>query len=158
MSPAPAAKPARVKTGLAERIVQNHISLVCGWLHLAHYHTERSDGSDAGFLDSFVVGPGGVRVIEAKDDDGKTTPEQDLWTALLTRYAGITVLLRRPADTRNLPEFGGKTRIQLDLEEIARGPEGERFPREIADLLVTIRSGRARAQVAAIKKAVARRR
>jgi hypothetical protein len=158
VTPAPAARPARAKTGLAERVVQDHISAVAGYLGLAHYHTEDSRGSDAGFLDSFLIGPGGPLVIEAKDDDGKTTPEQELWRWLFTEVLGITVLIRRPEHTRNDPKLGGKTQIQVDLEAIARGPGGTRFPRRIADLIVTIRSAKARKQVAAITKAAARRR
>lgn len=148
---------ATTKTGLREDVVQAHVAGICALLGLAHYHTKDSRGSDRGFLDSFVIGPGGPTVIECKDDTGKTTAEQDLWTWLFTNVMNIPVLLVRPEDTRPRADLGGKTLIQVELEKISRGPGGERFPPDIARAIVAARKAAVRQGLAAIKRATARR-
>lgn len=152
----PASSASPVKTGLAEDVVQNHVDVLCGWLTIAHYHTKDSRGSQRGFPDSFCIGPGGALVIECKDDDGKTTDEQDLWIWLL-ESVGIRVLLVRPEDTHNQPKYGGKSLIQHELEKIARNDTGRRFPNHIITALKKSRSEEMRRLAAQIARGQARR-
>lgn len=147
---------ARIRTGLAESVVQEHISQVCAWLNIAHYHTKDSRGSDRGMLDSICIGPGGARAFEAKDDDGKLTEEQTLWMWLI-ESVGIKAMVVRPADTRSRPgELGGKSLIQRELEQIATGPTGQKFPPDVVAALKKARDRKNRELAAAIARARAR--
>ena len=146
-----------VKTGLPESAVQVHVDLVCGWKHVPYYHTKDSRGSHRGFPDSVCIGPGGGLVIECKDDDGKTTPEQDMWLWLF-ESVGFRVLLVRPEDTRNRPEHGGKSLIQVEIEKIATGEGGVKFPPHIITALQKSRSEEVRRLAATIARGQARRR
>lgn len=157
MPPAKTSSARPVKTGLAEGVVQHHVDQACQWLNVAHYHTKDSRGSQRGFLDSFCIGPGGAVVFECKDDDGKTTDEQDLWTWLLESI-GIRVVLLRPEDLVNRPEYRGRNRIWHELEQIARDDTGQKFPEHIITALKKSRSEKARRLAAQIARGRAGRR
>jgi hypothetical protein len=131
------------KTGLAEQAVQDYIDGVCVFLKVAHYHTKFSMGSQRGFLDSICVGPGGIVVFECKDDTGKTTPEQDMWTRIW-QIVGVPVFLVRPEDMRPRADLGGKSLIHHEIARIATGPDGQKFPQDIVAALALARSEQAR--------------
>lgn len=145
-----------VVTGLAEDAVQNYVDGLCQLLHVAHYHTHDSRGSQRGFLDSFCIGPGGALVFECKDDDGKTTDEQDLWIWLLESI-GIPVLLVRPEDMQPRRDLGGKSLIHHELYQISRDDTGNRFPQHIITAMKKSRSEQMRRLAAQIARGQARR-
>ena len=157
MPPAKTYSARPTKTGLAEDVVQHHIDQACQWLTIAHYHTKDSRGSQRGFPDSFCIGPGGAVVFECKNDDGKTTDEQDLWIWLLESI-GIRVVLLRPEDLVNRPEYRGRNRIWHELEKISRSTDGSRFPDHIVTALKKSRSAQARRLAAQITRGRAVRR
>lgn len=70
-----------------------------GW---TAYHTHNSRRSAKGFPDLVLVKPG-RRVVyaELKTDTGETTPEQDVWLALLRR-TDARVFLWRPSDLNEI--------------------------------------------------------
>lgn len=140
-------------SNVREEHVQDHVRQLSQLLNLGYYHTTDSRGSDPGFLDTFVIGPGGWLWIECKDATGQTTVEQDLWTAML-RWHGHTVLIIRPADIEPSPHLGGKSLLQVDLERISRTHDRKTWPREIIAGLKLSWNRKARD----LARAVARRR
>jgi hypothetical protein len=145
------------KTGLAEEVVQNYIDQICGYANVAHYHTKMSKGSmGRGFLDSVCIGPGGALVFEAKDDDGKKTAEQELWT-WLWESIGVRVVLVRPADMVPRADLGNKSLIQFEIARIATGDGGKKFPPHIIAGLKLARNTAARDLAKDIARSRARR-
>jgi hypothetical protein len=69
---------------------------LCGWLHLAVYHTHDSRRSDPGFPDLVIVGKA-VLWRELKADHGRMTLHQHHWRELL-QSAGQDWAVWRPAD------------------------------------------------------------
>src|ERR1044072_6939456 len=64
-------------------------------LGLLAYHPYRSDRSVKGFLDTVIVGAGGVLYRELKMPKGRVTPDQAYWIAAL-QEAGQDVGVWRP--------------------------------------------------------------
>jgi hypothetical protein len=87
-------------------------------LGLWAYHTKRSDGSDKGWPDLVIIGPGGVLYREIKTEEGKVTTEQlDVMRRL--EEAGQDVDVWRPTDW-----YSG--RIQRELNAIRTPTQGRR--------------------------------
>lgn len=142
---------------VAEDAVQNYIDVYCQYRGVAHYHTKDSRGSQRGFLDSVCIGPGGSLILESKDDDGKTTDEQDLWI-WLWQSVGVRVVLVRPDDRRPRADLGGKSLIQYEIDQIATGQDGRKFPPHIAAAIKKSRSEAARQLAKTIARSRAARR
>lgn len=149
--------PAEAAVKVPEAAVQNYIDAVCQYRTVAHCHTKDSRGSQRGFLDSTCIGAGGVRIFEAKDDDGATTDEQKLWT-WLWESVGVRVVLVRPEDMQPRADLGGKSLIQHEIDQIATGPDGRKFPPHIVEAIKRSRSAQQREMAKAIARRQARRR
>lgn len=71
-------------------------------LHLAYYHTHRSQHSVAGFPDYVILNPKGNGMLhrELKMQGKNPTPEQERWLAMLAAN-GCDVGVWRPMDLLN---------------------------------------------------------
>lgn len=69
-----------------------------GWAAYS-IHDSRTQhwGTSTGWPDLFLVKDGRALALELKREDGKTTPTQDLWLALLDRVPGIRTAVWRPS-------------------------------------------------------------
>lgn len=64
---------------MSEAALQEHVRATCKRLGVLHWHQKRSKGTEAGWPDSFMVGPNGILVRELKQQDprkGKVTADQ----------------------------------------------------------------------------------
>ena len=61
---------------MSERDVDEHVRLLARALKLYAYHTRNSIGSEKGFPDWVIIGPGGLLFREDKSASGKLTAEQ----------------------------------------------------------------------------------
>lgn len=145
----------RRKLKVSESVVQNHLRELAKTYRYAYNHQRVSDGTDPGWLDTFIAGPTGIIVAECKDDDGQPTDEQRTWMAIWEHYAAmsganplILVRLYRPADMRPSPDYGGKSRIQTDFDLIGRG-DRVRWPDPIVTGIAAIYTAAQRAELAA---------
>ena len=70
------------------------------WHAWRHYHTRRSDRSDAGFLDLVLIRPPRLIFAELKTDSPRSrlTLEQSAWIADLEQIAVVETYVWRPAD------------------------------------------------------------
>lgn len=84
------------------------------------YHTNRSERSEAGWVDRVYVGPGGALFRELKTETGKVSAAQRQWIDAL-HAAGLDVDVWRPADLRT-------GRIARELAAIARPRTGAPQP------------------------------
>lgn len=93
-----------------------------GGLKTAHFRPARTEegwrtpvqGDGKGWLDLFILGPGGALWRETKSATGRLTPEQRAWMEAL-RAAGYDADVWRPADLAS-------GRIQRELQAIRRRP------------------------------------
>jgi hypothetical protein len=96
---------------MTEAELLEHIKAACRWLRVLAYHTRDSRGSDPGFPDLVLAGPGGFAIWELKSETGRLTPAQGIWIRQL-RDAGVDVEIRRP---NQWPEV-----IMRELRALAR--------------------------------------
>lgn len=79
---------------LTEREFQ-HLAGMLGW---TTYHPALSKWSERGWPDLALVRPPRFVLAELKRENGRTTPFQDTWLALLRACPGIETYLWRPRD------------------------------------------------------------
>ena len=72
-----------------------YVREAAGWLGVLCYHTRDSRGSDPGFPDVVLAGPGGLAIWELKSETGRVSEAQALWIRQL-QAAGVDVGVRRP--------------------------------------------------------------
>lgn len=87
--------------GISEDVFQSRIIAECRLLGLGWHHETDSRKTRAGWLDLFIVGPGGYVLAELKRQEPKyrATPEQAEWLArLVEARGGVIPALWRPND------------------------------------------------------------
>lgn len=94
--------PGQVKMAslMPEDALQGHVATLCKGLHVKHWHHRLSKGTEPGWPDSFMVGPGGILVRELKREDrskGKVTAAQQECLDLMGLH-GLDVGVWRPSD------------------------------------------------------------
>lgn len=82
---------------MSEYDLAEHVRAICKDLGLLHYHTRDARGSQAGYPDWAICGPGGYLLRELKRDTQTPTAQQRTWIQALRR-AGVDVAVWRPAD------------------------------------------------------------
>lgn len=71
------------------------LARIFGW---QHYHPTLSRWSARGWPDLVLCRPPRLLLAELKRENGKSTPEQDAWLALLRACPGVETYLWRPSD------------------------------------------------------------
>lgn len=95
---------------ITEKEFQRQVLDLAGILGWAAYHPLLSKWSERGWPDLALcrVGPNGVgRLIlaELKRENGKTSPHQDRWLAILRACPGVETYLWRPSDLELIAEI-----------------------------------------------------
>ena len=98
--------------GMPEADLEEHIREICRDVGVMRVHHLRSQGTQAGFPDDVLIGPGGVLWRELKRTRCNPTPAQDRVLEALSA-AGQDVAVWRPADLLS-------GRIALEITAISR--------------------------------------
>lgn len=85
---------------VAERVFQSNVEARAVRYGLKVYHTHDARGSQRGWPDLVVAGPGGVIFRELKTAKGKLTLDQIQWIELLAR-SGLDAGIWRPEHIRS---------------------------------------------------------
>ena len=100
----------RIAAAMSEAELQQNVADLCKTLGLFHYHPASSIGSEKGWPDSTIIGPGGIRFRELKSEIGRPTPEQ-VAVGYRLKAIGMSWKLWRPSDWL-------AKRIEAELREI----------------------------------------
>jgi hypothetical protein len=92
--------PAMSEKGFAATLKELAVMLGWEWFHV--YDSRRSA---AGWPDVTLVRPPRLIIAELKTDDGRLTPAQEKWLALLKCVPGISVFVWRPRDWPKIVEI-----------------------------------------------------
>lgn len=87
----------RLAAAMPEAELQQNVADLCKSLRLYHYHPLSSVGSEKGWPDSTIIGPGGIRFRELKSEVGRPTPEQTA-VGYRLKAIGMSWKLWRPSD------------------------------------------------------------
>lgn len=87
----------RIAARMTEDELLEQVRTLCRGLRLLHYHTYDSRGSEPGYPDWHIVGPGGSIFRELKTERGRLTDDQEKWLDAL-RSSGHDADVWRPSD------------------------------------------------------------
>lgn len=87
----------RLAAAMPEKELQQNVADLCATLGLYHFHPLSSIGSEPGWPDSTIIGPGGIRFRELKSEAGRATPEQTA-VGYKLKAIGLSWKLWRPSD------------------------------------------------------------